>query len=379
MKRPAVYSTCLFLLIVALCLGSILAGWIFVKLPADAERTFGPASAQLDLFERAYLSARLLMQVEQLKKPANAHGDQAVFQVQLGESTYQVTENLQGQGLIASASALRDYLVYTGLDTTVQAGEYSLSPGMTAVEIAHALQDATPSEITFLILPGWRLEEVAAALPTSGLEIAPRVFLANAADPPPLSPLVRELPAGASLEGFLFPDSYRLPRQVAVDGFIRALLEDFEIKVTREIQEGFQNQGLDLYQAVTLASIVEREAVVEDEMPLIASVFLNRLEIGMKLDADPTVQYALGYNQAQGDWWTNPLSLEDLGIDSPYNTYLYLGLPPGPIANPGLSALRAVAFPAQTPYFYFRSACDGSGRHSFAETFEEHQANACQP
>jgi UPF0755 protein len=97
----------------------------------------------------------------------------------------------------------------------------------------------------------------------------------------------------------------------------------------------------------------------------------------MKLDSDPTVQYALGYNPDKKTWWTNPLSLQDLQIDSPYNTYLYMGLPPGPIANPSLTALQAVAFPAQTPYYYFRSACDGSGKHTFAETFEEHLQNEC--
>jgi UPF0755 protein len=378
MKRPAFYSTCLFLLITVFCLGAILAGWVMFKLPADAERAFGPPSTGLGMFERSYLSALLLMQVEQLKQPGDALGDQIAFQVQLGESTYEITENLQGQGLIVNASALRDYLVYAGMDTTIQAGEYTLSPGMTSLEIAHTLQDATPSEVTFRILPGWRLEEIAAALPTSGLEISSQTFLGNAANPPLVSPLVGELPSGASLEGFLFPDSYRLPRQIAVDGFIRTLLENFEIKVEHEIREGFQNQGLDLYQAVTLASIVEREAVMEDEMPMIASVFLNRLNVGMKLETDPTVQYALGFNRAQGSWWTNPLSLKDLKFVSPYNTYLYSGLPPGPIANPSLSALRAVAFPAQTPYYYFRSTCDGSGRHTFAETFEEHQANACE-
>ena len=106
-------------------------------------------------------------------------------------------------------------------------------------------------------------------------------------------------------------------------------------------------------------------------------MFLNRIASGIKLETDPTVQYALGYNPAQNTWWTNPLSVEDLQIDSPYNTYLYPGLPPGPIANPNLNALKAVAFPAQTPYYFFRSACDGSGRHTFAETFEEHLNNEC--
>ena len=113
-------------------------------------------------------------------------------------------------------------------------------------------------------------------------------------------------------------------------------------------------------------------------MPLIASVFLNRLRADMNLAADPTVQYALGYNQAQESWWTNPLSLEDLEFSSPYNTYLNPGLPPGPICNPSLAAIEAVASPADTTYFFFRAACDGSGRHSFAESFDEHLGNACE-
>ena len=126
-----------------------------------------------------------------------------------------------------------------------------------------------------------------------------------------------------------------------------------------------------------LASIVEREAVVEDEMPLIASVFMNRLANDMNLAADPTIQYALGFNRDQGTWWTNPLSLDDLKLPSSYNTYENPGLPPGPICSPGLAALQAVAAPAQTPFLYFRADCDGSGRHLFAESFQEHLDNAC--
>ena len=140
---------------------------------------------------------------------------------------------------------------------------------------------------------------------------------------------------------------------------------------------GFEQQGLTVYQAVTLASIVEREAVRDEEKPIIASVYLNRLRIGMKLEADPTVQYALGYNFGQGTWWTNPLSLDNLQYDSPFNTYLYGGYPPAPIANPSLEALQAVAFSIETPYYYFRARCDSSGYHAFAATFEEHLANGC--
>jgi len=126
-----------------------------------------------------------------------------------------------------------------------------------------------------------------------------------------------------------------------------------------------------------LASIVEREAVLDEEMPLIASVFLNRLAAGMKLEADPTVQYALGYTAEQAAWWKNPLSAADLGVDSPYNTYRFPGLPPGAICNPGLGALQAVAFPAQTAYYYFRADCENLGAHNFAKTYEEHLGNAC--
>ena len=132
-----------------------------------------------------------------------------------------------------------------------------------------------------------------------------------------------------------------------------------------------------MHQALILASIIEREAILDEEMPLIASVFLNRLDQNMQLAADPTVQYALGYNSNQNSWWTNPLSLEDLKYQSPYNTYIHVGLPPGPICNPGLNALQAVAMPAQSDFFYFRAACDGSGSHNFAVTFEEHLENGC--
>jgi UPF0755 protein len=134
---------------------------------------------------------------------------------------------------------------------------------------------------------------------------------------------------------------------------------------------------LNINQAVILASIVERESIQNEEMAWIASVFINRLNIGMTLGSDPTVQYALGYDSLNQTWWKNPLNLDDLKFDSAYNTYLYAGLPPAPISNPSLSALNAVAFPESSPYYYFQARCDGSGYHSFAVTFEEHLANGC--
>ena len=179
------------------------------------------------------------------------------------------------------------------------------------------------------------------------------------------------------MEGFFFPDTYTLPRATDVTQLLDVIARNFAASLAPDIQNGFAAQNLSVHQAVTLASIVQREAVHIEEAPLIASVYLNRFAIGMKLDADPTIQYALGYQTETGLWWKSPLALADLKVESPFNTYLNKGLPPAPISNPGIEALRAVAFPQPSPYYFFRAACDGSGYHVFAETFEEQLANGC--
>jgi len=228
--------------------------------------------------------------------------------------------------------------------------------------------------VTFAVLPGWRMEEIAASLPTSGLSITPDAFLAAVRKP---RPGFDYLTGVSSAEGFLYPDSYILPRITTADELVEVLVRNFDLHLTSDLRDGFDRQGLTVYQAVTLASIVQREAMHDDEAPMIASVYLNRMKIGMKLDADPTVQYALGYDAAQQTWWTNPLSAVDLKIDSQYNTYLVGSLPPTPISNPGLTALHAVAYPAESAYYYFSARCDNSGYHNFAQTFQEQLQNLC--
>jgi UPF0755 protein len=376
-RRSRSTAIILLLLTMVVCFGIVLVGWMLISLPDLAAETYGPATPGLGFIQRIRLSGELLLKQKELTYPVNPFGEPQPFEVELGETPPSVAARLQADGLIPDVAAFRNFLLYSGLDTTLQAGKYFLSPAMTPIEIARRLQDATPTEVTFTVLPGWRLEEVAATLPTSGLEISPDEFLAAAKTRPSGYVFLDDLPSWASLEGFLAPGSYRLPRQLSVEELFNVLLDEFSTALTTEIRRGFERQGVNVFEAVTLASIVERETVNEEEMPLIASVFLNRLGIGMKLEADSTAQYALGYNEMQQTWWTNPLRGEDLSIDSAYNTYLYPGLPPGPIANPSLTALRAVALPAQTPYFYFRAACDDSGNHLFAETFEQHVENAC--
>ncbi|MFM8319821.1 MAG: endolytic transglycosylase MltG [Chloroflexota bacterium] len=375
MKRARCFLPLAAFAALLLCL--VCAGLAAYALPRQAERSFGPPAPGLSLRRRLALSLSLLQNRAHLTAPAGTQDLPTPFEVSLGESPQQVAGRLEQAGLVSDAAALVDYMVYAGLDTSLQAGEYTLNPHMTPLEIARALQDATPSEITFRILPGWRLEEVAEALPTSGLTFEPGLFLEAARAPLEAQRVALGLPEGASLEGFLFPDRYRLPRAATLDEFLAALTQNFQVKLDPALQQAFEDQGLTLHQAVTLASLVQREAMRAEEMPVIASVFLNRLADGMRLDSDPTVQYALGYHPLRGSWWKSPLSLDDLQIRSPYNTYQIAGLPPGPICSPGLEALQAVGRPQQTPYYFFRAACDGSGRHNFAQTFEEHQANAC--
>lgn len=345
-------------------------------IPSRAARMYGPPASWLSLSQRVQYSALLLWYNGLLTQPLDLNGAEQPFTIEIGESVDSVANHLESVSLIRDADAFRTYLIYSGLDTSIQAGTYQLSTAMSALDIAHELQDATPEEVTFVVLPGWRMEEIAESLSTSGLPITYDEFLSAAKTPPQEFDFL----AGAtSVEGFLYPDSYIFPRgPFSAQEMIAEMIRNFAVHLTPDLRNGFEQQGLTVYQAVTLASMVEREAVQEEEQASIASVYLNRFKISMKLDADPTVQYAIGYNILQRTWWTNPLSLLDLEINSVYNTYIYEGLPPTPIANPSLGALRAVAFPAETPYLFFRARCDGSGFHEFSETFDEHLQNGCQ-
>ncbi len=342
-------------------------------IPARASLLYGPPARSLSISDRIEYSTRLLSHGELLTAPFNPNGMEQSFRIEQGESILSVATRLEESSIIADAQAFYDYVVYTGLDLTIQAGDYTLSPALSIIDITRELQDSTPADITFVILSGWRMEEIAASLPTSGLDISSEAFIAAAQTPPQ----VLSLTSPATMEGFFLPDSYILPRSSTVDQLLEAIARNFALHITEDMRAGFAAQGLDLYQAVTLASIVERESIHDEEMKLIASVFINRLNIGMTLGSDPTIQYALGYDSIEQTWWTNPLSLDNLKFDSPYNTYIYAGLPPAPISNPGLEALQAVAFPEVSPYYFFQAACDNSGYHTFAVTFDEHLANGC--
>ena len=272
---------------------------------------------------------------------------------------------------------------YNGLDQGIEAGDFELAYNMSMPEIAQALQNAIVREVNVTIPEGWRAEQVAELLDEQGILDSDSFMAAvRVGDPVALGLGQYAFLAGRtgkpSLEGYLFPDTYRLPARASSGEVLAAMLNNFDEKVGPGIRAAAADSGMSLQDAVTLASIVEREAVQADERPLIASVYRNRLANacpdvgGPYLQADPTVQYARG---RPGDWWWKPESIEDSAfVQEPYNTYLNPGLPPGPIASPGLSALEAAVNPAETAYCFF-VATGEDGRHVFARTLAEHEAN----
>ena len=187
------------------------------------------------------------------------------------------------------------------------------------------------------------------------------------------SELIRELdPLAQDLEGYLFPDTYTLPRRTTADDLVERMVSRFEKTLTPEIRQQAASRGLSVRQLVTLASLVEKETASAEERPLVAAVYANRLKAGIGMQCDPTVIYAL----ERAGRYTGNLTRADLQFDSPYNTYRYAGLPPGPIAAPGQASLEAAANPADVPYLYFVSRNDGT--HAFAATLDEHNRNVFQ-
>lgn len=357
------------------CCAVWIAGMTIFGIP-QAITHLGPPSSNLNPLERTALSLYLLINDGRLDSPAGNHLVSYELEVLPGEPASAAVDRLQTAGVVSDGALLRNYLRYRGLDVRVAAGLYRLQGSMTVREIAESLQIADLSRNYLTVLEGWRVEQIASALPEMYLSFQSDEFLATLHARIPDYTFTTELPDPPSLEGYLFPDTYHLSEDMTAIDLVKAMLDNFEDQVDAELRTQFSQNGLSLHQALTLASIIEREAVIAEEESMIASVFLNRLALGMKLDADPTVQYAIG--SEENGWWKTSLTLDDLIIQSPYNTYIHEGLPPGPIANPGLSALRAVAFPAETTYLYFRAMCDGSGRHAFAVTYEEHLKNACE-
>jgi UPF0755 protein len=330
--------------------------------------------------EEIYIESYIQLHAEELEQPAGTDDTPVTFSVDPGETAGEVAQRLEEAELISDDELFRRYLQYEGLDAGLEVGTYTLRQTMTIPEIAHTLQSGRLEQQSLTIREGLRLEQIAAGV-ASQTNVAEEDFLALVTAGWREAgfdgyAFLSDLPETATLEGFLFPDTYQLSEEATAYEVVNRMLTTFDERVTPAIRASAANQGLNVYELITLASIVEREAVVAEERPVIAGVYVNRLESGWLLNADPTVQYALGFQESSGDWWKRPLYLDDLEVDSPYNTYQHTGLPPSPICSPGLASIQAAAQPADTEYFYFMADCHtNDGSHLFAVTEEEHYAN----
>ncbi|MCL5256372.1 MAG: endolytic transglycosylase MltG [Chloroflexi bacterium] len=313
-----------------------------------------------------------LYQMTDFGGPASSGGPPKTvdFTVTQGETTAQIADRLKEAGLIKQPLLFRIMLRFKAPDAKFEAGEFQLSTDMTTDELIDALSHAKQAaSITVTIPEGWRAEEIAAKLASDGLVNADE-FMNEVKNGQFDYGFLADRPAGTGVEGYLFPDTYFIPKSYTAHDIIKMMLDDFDKRFTPEMRQEVAKQGLNMHQIVTMASLVEREVRVPEERALVAGVFHNRLKAEMPLETDPTIQYAVGTST---DWWPKDLTVDDLAVDSPYNTYTHTGLPPGPICNPGLAALQAATAPAETDYMYFVATGDGS--HVFARTLEEHNAN----
>ena len=285
-----------------------------------------------------------------------------VFVIAKGAKVSEIARNLRGENLIRSELAFKIYVRQNNLTNKLQAGSYKLSPSMSTLEILKTLQSG--SEDTWVtLIEGWRVEEMA---DTISSKFNPSTSLRAGVQSSKFIDTAKE--------GYMFPDTYLFPKEATAEYITDTLRKTFEARFTPELKSKIRSQGLTEDQGVILASVVEREARSDEARKMVASILLKRFKIGMALNADATVQYALGFQTGENSWWKRHLSRDDLKVDSPFNTYLHAGLPPAPIANPGLSSLKSVAnADPSTPYLYYYH--DSKGNSYYGETLEEHNRN----
>ena len=301
-----------------------------------------------------------------LERPYKGYIESEQFvDIPTGSGSSSMGKRLADLGVIRSAASFRVAVWMRGAGRRLQAGEYRFDRPMTTAEVVDKIArgDVYVRAITFR--EGLNIREMASLFEAGSFGTAAD-FIAAARN----AVLVNDIdPAARNLEGYLFPDTYTLQRRTTAEELVERMVSRFKKALTSEVQQQASARGLTVRQLVTLASLVEKETGKAEERPIVAGVYTNRLKIGMGLQCDPTVIYAL---MLAGRYDGN-IRKDDLQIDSPYNTYRYGGLPPGPIAAPGAASLIAAANPADVPFLYFVSRGDGS--HVFATTLDEHNRN----
>lgn len=284
------------------------------------------------------------------------------FTIPKGQSITKIADRLADAGLIKQPLAFRVWVKIQGLSQSIQAGSFELSPGMTLPEVTQKLTEGT-DDIWITMIEGWRVEEVAQMLARQELADFDETEFLDLAKP---------------YEGQLFPDTYLIPRLSDAESILDLLLTTYEKRVTQGLADELsqaETQGRSAEQILVMASILEREAQGLDDMRHVAGILYHRLELGMPLQADATLQYVKGYNSAQDDWWVPPTAA-DKQLQSPFNTYLNPGLPPRPIASPGLEAIEAALTPLDTNHLFYIH--DRQGNIHYAVDIDGHNANVAK-
>jgi UPF0755 protein len=286
----------------------------------------------------------------------------ALLTIQRGTPLIMIAKQLSQAGVIKTPFIFAGYARIRGLDKKIKAGEYEFKSGFSSLEVLHKLAAGECKLYKITLIEGWTTEQMADYLAQQTFAIPGfrDIFVFASHNPFFLRPI--GINAG-SAEGFLFPSTYFIERPRGAESVIKRLYDEFQKIWTPEFEARAHELGMDRDKIVTLASIIEKETGAENERPVIASVFYNRLKINMPLQSDPTTIY--GLKDFDGN-----LRRADLSNPHPYNTYVHRGLPPGPIANPGLASIKAALWPAETDYFFFVSRNDGT--HEFSRTLADH-------
>lgn len=313
--------------------------------------------------------------VQQQLQPPPGDGKAVAIEIPMGATALDVGVQLAEKGLIQNPTLFKWYLAYQGQSGMIKAGKYYLTQGMTVDEVSRILVtgDAKFGTIKFTIPEGMNIEQIADTLASEKL-VEKKAFLKEVATGQFEQAFLKDIPKKEGmkhrLEGYLSPDTYEVFKDASAHEIVETMLKQTDVIFTPEWREQMKKRGLTMHETLTLASLVEREARAAKERPTIAGVIHNRLKLNppMKLQIDATIQYALGESK-------DVLLFKDLEIESPYNTYKYEGLPPGPIATPGRDAIKAVLFPEQHEFLFYVTKNDGTGEHYFAKTFDEHNKN----
>lgn len=284
------------------------------------------------------------------------------FVIESGQGLETISKNLEEARIIKSDFIFGLYLKYEGEASSVLAGEYVIAKNLNMIEVANIITEGNIVSQKITFPEGWTIEKIANRLAANN--IVSKVDFINATKQDYDYSFLASKPKSADLEGYLYPDTYEFGKNITAEQVVEKMLTNFDRKFTDELQIKVKSSGLSMYEVVTLASIVEREVAKPEDRKLVASVFLNRLDINMALESCATIQYITGENKSQ-------FTYEETRIDHIYNTYINRGLPPGPIGSPSIDSIEAVLNPQESDYLYFLSA---DGETYFSYTFDEHEA-----